>query len=158
MKFWNISWVISSERSWDFSLLIFSKLSFLSFCYCDYLGDTFTLLFSKGYREVVKSSHWYLPLCCYLIFYTFAKSHVTGKSVSEALILESVNPQYDDWLFIDSRLQYKKNTSSEHVVYKNCFECQKNKQKTILCTQHVLSLYFSCTEVRNQWTICHIVG
>ena len=27
------------------------------------------------------------------------------------------------------------------------------------CTQHVLNLYFSCTEVRNQWTICrHIVG
>ena len=46
-----------------------------------------------------------------------------GKSVSEALILESVNPQYeyDDILFIDSQLQYNKNTSLEHAVYKNCF-------------------------------------
>ena len=46
---------------------------------------------------------------------------ITGKSMSEALILESVNPKYDARLFIDLRLQYKKNTSSEHVVYKNCF-------------------------------------
>ena len=50
-----------------------------------------------------------------------SNSFLTGKSVSEALILESVNPQYDDILFIDLQLQYKKNTSSEHVVYKNCF-------------------------------------
>ena len=68
----------------------------------------------------------------------------TGKSVSEveALILESVNPQYDDRLFIDLQLLTQKNTNSEHVVYKNCFECQ-NKNKTIFCTQHVLNLYFS---------------
>ena len=41
----------------------------------------------------------------------------TGKFVSEALIFESVNPQYDERLFIES----PKNTSSEHFVYKNCF-------------------------------------
>ena len=29
---------------------------------------------------------------------------LTGKSVSEALILESVNPQYDDRLFIELRV------------------------------------------------------
>ena len=40
----------------------------------------------------------------------------TGKYFSEALILASVNPQYDNRLFIDLRLQYEKNTSSEHVV------------------------------------------
>ena len=35
-----------------------------------------------------------------------------------------------------------------------CFGIQNN-----FCTQHVLNLYFSCTEVVNQWTICrHIVG
>ena len=45
----------------------------------------------------------------------------TGKSLSEALILESVNPKYDDRLFIELQVQYKKNTSSEHVVYKNSF-------------------------------------
>ena len=31
----------------------------------------------------------------------------TGKPVSEALILESVNPQYDDQLFIELQVQYK---------------------------------------------------
>ena len=41
----------------------------------------------------------------------------TGKSFSEALILESVNPQYDK----SCSLNQKKNTSSEYVVYKNCF-------------------------------------
>ena len=33
-------------------------------------------------------------------------------NLSEALILESINPQYDERLFIES----PKNTSSEHVV------------------------------------------
>ena len=31
----------------------------------------------------------------------------TGKSVSEALIFESVNPQYDERLFIESPEKYK---------------------------------------------------
>ena len=41
----------------------------------------------------------------------------TGKSLSEALILASTNPQYDNRLFIELRVQYKKTTSSVHVVY-----------------------------------------
>ena len=45
----------------------------------------------------------------------------TGKSLSEALIFASTNPQYDDILFIELQVQYKKNTSAEHVVYTNCF-------------------------------------
>ena len=54
-------------------------------------------------------------------------------SVSEALILESVNPQYDERLFID----FPEITSSEHVVCKYCFECQNKKQ----------FLYTSCCEL-----------
>ena len=69
----------------------------------------------------------------------------TGKFVSEALILESVNPQYDDRLFINSWLQYKKNTSWEHVVYKNCFECQNQNKKQILYT---IDLSFASTETK----------
>ena len=35
----------------------------------------------------------------------------------------------------------------------------KTKTKNNFCTHHVLNLYFSCTEVSNQWTICrHIMG
>ena len=48
----------------------------------------------------------------------------TGKSLSEALIFASTNPQYDDRLFIELQVQYMKIPSSnlgEHVVYRNCF-------------------------------------
>ena len=51
----------------------------------------------------------------------------TGKSLLEALILASTNPQYDKRLFVDLPVQYMKTTSSEHLVYINCFECQKKK-------------------------------
>ena len=53
--------------------------------------------------------------------------YCTGKSMSEAHILESTNLQYDKRLFIDLPVQYMKTTSSEHVVYINCFECQNKK-------------------------------
>ena len=64
-----------------------------------------------------------------------------GKSVSEALILESVNPQYDDRLYIDLQLLTQKNTNSEHVVYKNCFECQNKNKKQFSCSELVFFLY-----------------
>ena len=54
----------------------------------------------------------------------------TGKSLSEALILVSINPQYDKILFIDLPIQYMKTTRSEHVVYTNCYECQNKTVKT----------------------------
>ena len=61
---------------------------------------------------------------CSLLSFPF-----TGKSFSEVLILASTNPQYDKRLFIELRVQYMKTTSSKHVVYINCYECQ-NKNKT----------------------------
>ena len=45
----------------------------------------------------------------------------TGKSLSEALIFASTNPQVDNRLFIELQVQYMKIPSSEHVVYRNCF-------------------------------------
>ena len=64
---------------------------------------------------------------------------VTGKSLSEALILGSTNPQYHkrEWLFIDLPVQYMKTTSSEHGVYENCF-CIDNSEQFMY--KHVLSL------------------
>ena len=44
----------------------------------------------------------------------------TGKSLSEALILTSTNPQYDKRLFIYLPVQYMKTTGSENGVYINC--------------------------------------
>ena len=46
---------------------------------------------------------------------------VTGKSLLEALILASTNPQHDKRMFIDLPVQCMKTTSSERVVYINCF-------------------------------------
>ena len=51
---------------------------------------------------------------------------VTGISVSDALFVESVNPQYDKRLFIE----FPENTSSDHDVFKYCLECQ-NRNKTV---------------------------
>ena len=56
----------------------------------------------------------------------------TGKSLSEALVLAATNPQYVKRLFIELQVQYMKTTSSEHVVYINCSECQyKNKKQFV---------------------------
>ena len=45
----------------------------------------------------------------------FDKYICTGKSLSEVLIYSSINPQYDNRLFNDLRVQYKKITRGEHV-------------------------------------------
>ena len=49
--------------------------------------------------------------------YVFSTFHVLsiGKSLSEAFILISTNPQYEK---IDLPVQYMKTTSSEHVLKK----------------------------------------
>ena len=79
-----------------------------------------------------------------------------AKSLSEALIFASTNPQYDDRLFIELQVQYMKIASSEHgenmgrtcCVHK-LFWMSKQKQKTICvhnmfwaCSFHVLILDF----------------
>ena len=67
---------------------------------------------------------------------------ITGKSLSEALIYLSINPQYDKKLFNDLRVQYKKipraehvnnisRTCQEHVIYTNCFECINKKYENL---------------------------
>ena len=53
----------------------------------------------------------------------------TGKSLLEALIFASTNPQNDKRLFIDLLVLYMKTTSSEHVVYVNCSECENKNKK-----------------------------
>ena len=67
-----------------------------------------------------------------------------GKSLSEALILASTNPQYDKRLFIELWVQYMKTTSSEHVVYINCFKCQYKKKNQFVytaCSELVVFMY-----------------
>jgi hypothetical protein len=71
---------------------------------------------------------------------------ITGKSLSEALILGSTNPQYDKRLFIDLRVQYMKTISSaedggEHVVCLDYSECQNNNK---ICVHNMFS---PCSEL-----------
>ena len=63
----------------------------------------------------------------------------------EALILASTNPQYDKILFIDLPVQYMKTTSSEHVVYINCFECQNKTKKIVftMCSELSMNILLS---------------
>ena len=58
----------------------------------------------------------------------------TGKSLSEALIFASTNPQYDDRLFIELQFQYMKIPSSN--LGKIVSDIQNN-----FCTQHVLRMF-----------------
>ena len=64
----------------------------------------------------------------------------TGKSLSEALIFVSTNPQYDDRLFIKLQVQYMKIPSSEHgenmLWTEIVFDIQNN-----FCTKHVLPMF-----------------
>ena len=80
-------------------------------------------------------SQFYSEKC---IFITGA----TGKSLSEVLIHSSINPQYDNKLFNDLRVQYNKipraehaknmsRTCQEHVIYTNCFECISKKYENL---------------------------
>ena len=64
---------------------------------------------------------WFHETHFYVSYMPIRKRIGTGKSFSEALSLASTNPQYDKRLFIDLSVQYMKTTSSEHVVYINCF-------------------------------------
>ena len=61
---------------------------------------------------------------------------------SEALILASTNPQYDNRSFIELPVQYMKITSSEHVVYINCSEFQnKDKKQFVYTTCSELAIF-----------------
>ena len=104
---------------------------------------------------------------------TVATAPLTGKSLSEALIFVSTNPQYDNRLFIGLQIQYMKFPSSERDenMLRTCclhklFLMSKQKQKTIYvsnmflrCSQHVLIRELLCTELVILWTIWgHVMG
>merc|ERR1712008_465063 len=79
----------------------------------------------------------------------------TGKSFSEAPTLASTNPQYDKTLFIESPVQYMKTTSSEHVVYINCSECQnKNQFKYTTRSEPATPMYRTGNSMNNLWSHC----
>ena len=92
--------------------------------------------------------------CLPLQYWKHKESH-TGKSFSEAFIFASTNPQCDKLLFIELQVQYMKIESSEHVVNKNCSECEKKNQLVYTtCSEHVLSMFWACSELASfmYWT------
>ena len=85
----------------------------------------------------------------------------TGKSLSEALIFASTNPQYDDGLFIELQVQYMKIPSSQHGENMLCTKIALNVRNNFVHNMFSLgwNLEFSCIKLVIQWTICHhIVG
>ena len=60
----------------------------------------------------------------------------TGKSLLEALIFASSNPQYDNRLFIELQVQYMKIPSSNLLCTEIVSDIQNN-----FCTQHVLPMF-----------------
>ena len=69
--------------------------------------------------------------------------------MSEALILESVNPQYDERLFIEFPEKYKYRTCRVKIVLN-----VKIKTKNNFCTQHVLNLYILVNSMKNLLSYC----
>ena len=85
--------------------------------------------------------------------WTFAKTtaHTTFLKVNifqKHLCLHQLTHNTYDKRFFIELVQLMKIASSKHVVYTNCSECQNRskKQFVYVCTQHVKSLQFSCTE------------
>ena len=64
----------------------------------------------------------------------------TGKSLSEALIFELPNPQYDNRLFIELQVQYMKVQRLEHGKNMLCTEIVSDMQNNF-CTQLVLPMF-----------------
>ena len=80
------------------------------------------ITFAAGYPILIHMFTAYEPRHrCYIPGCDPEIGQGTDKSLSEALILGSTNPQYDKRLFVDLPVQYMKTTSSEYVVYTNCF-------------------------------------
>ena len=77
----------------------------------------------------------------------------TGKSLSEALTIGlTSNPQYDKRLFIVLPVQYMKTTSSEHVVYTNCFLFLFSHPKQFMyttCSELVIFMYWTGKSMKN---------
>ena len=77
---------------------------------------------------------------------------LTGKSFSEALILRSVNPQYDERLSIE--FPYKITKFCVQLL----FWMSKHKQnKKQFFTQHVVNLYFGGNSMNNLLSYCGLV-
>ena len=77
---------------------------------------------------------------------------ITGKSLSEALIFASTNPQYDNRLFIFHE-NCKLRIPAEHVVYTNCCFCLVLTFRTIL----VHNMFCGCCQLLKKICLYYIL-
>ena len=86
-------------------------------------------------------------------FFRALVSPITGKSLSESLILASTNPQYEDRLLFELQIQFMK-IPSWNLGRTCCVQKLFLTLRTIFCTQHVLPMFckkksfwqrFTCT-------------
>jgi hypothetical protein len=82
-----------------------------------------------------------MPRIFFMFFFVILSDVSTGKSLSEALIFASTNPQYDNRLFIELQVQYMKIPSS-------------NLGKT--CCVQKLFLTFRTIFVHNMFSPCSV--
>ena len=83
--------------------------------FCDYYENAFCGSDNITYRSNCEFS---TAKCESLGLYGV---ELTGYSLSEVLIFTSINPKYDNRLFIDLQVQYKKTTSSVILHTLNCY-------------------------------------
>ena len=85
--------------------------------------------------------------------------------MSEALILASTNPHYDKYCSLiyqfstwKLQAQYMETTSSEHVVYINCFLFWHSEQfMYTTCSELVIFMYWTRNSMNNLLSYCGLV-
>ena len=94
------------------------------------------------------------------VFWGFVFCFLTGKSLSEPIILASTNPQYDKKIIHWFTSSYMKTRNSEHVVYMNCFECQNKNKKQFMyktCSDLVVFMYWIGKSMNILLSYCGLV-
>ena len=101
------------------------------------------ILWSQEMVTFIPIGKWQIWLVIFkpFVFYYLARpmQNITGKSLSEAIIFTSTNPQYDNRLFIELQVQYMKIASS-------------NLGRT--CCVQKLFLTFRTIYVHNMFSTC----
>ena len=134
-----------------------------------FFGNCFNIWIIKSWRWWVERCYtWQIPKVPFLYYVNTCRGRGqkiaiffhTCKSLLEALILAPTNPQHDKKNVHWFTSSVHENNELRTCCVRKLFFCFCFDIKNNLCTQHVLSLFFSSsTELLNQWTIlCHIVG
>ena len=115
------------------------------------------IIWSQEMARFIPIGKWQIWLVIFKLF-VFCYSarpmqNITSKSLSEAIIFASTNPQYDNRWFIELQVQYMKIPSSEHGENMLCTEIVFDFRSNF-CTQYVLLMFckkksfwqrFNCT-------------